>query len=99
MNAILDMFSATFDFFVDIGNRIDFFGLNLWDISLYVFVIALVFRFLFPFIFNESGKVFFGLPGSGADTYKDEFYLQPYKEKPSGSLNGNRSAGMLKSGK
>lgn len=64
------MLSSTFDFFVDLGGKVSIFGMNLWDLSLLAFVFALVGRFLFPFLFAESGSLFVRKSGS-ADTVDD----------------------------
>lgn len=72
------MFSSTFAFFVDVGNKVDFFGLNLWDLSLFAFVFALIGRFLFPFIFGESGSLFVHKTGS-ADNVDDSKFTEGQK--------------------
>lgn len=76
MEVIFDLFSASFGFFVDIGNRIDFLGLNLWHISFIVFALTLIVRFLFPIVMAGSGDVSVFLSHGEADTVGDsDFYV------------------------
>lgn len=76
MNLFFGMVASVFDFFVDLGNRVDFMGLNLFDISLIFFVFACIFRWLFPIIFagegtSGSGSIGFSV-GAAADMVKNE---------------------------
>lgn len=73
LSGFLDMLLDSFDFFVDIGNKVNVFGLNLWQVSLIAFVVALVFRFLFVFIFGSSGSLNLSVlkQVGRADIYKD----------------------------
>lgn len=57
MESLLDMLKDAFAFFVDIGNRIDIFGLNLWDVSFVVFLMVCILRFVFPILFSGEGAV------------------------------------------
>lgn len=52
MEVVFGMVIASVNFFVDIGNRVNFEGLNLWHISFIFFGANCVFRFLFPVIFD-----------------------------------------------
>lgn len=78
MELVFGMVGSTFDFFVDLGNRVDFLGLNLWQISFFVFMICCLFRWLFPVVFagegssggGGAGRVFGGVADSVKGTYR-----------------------------
>lgn len=55
MDEIFVLFEKALDFFVDLGGKIDFLGMNLWEISFIAFMICCIFRFLFPVIFSGQG--------------------------------------------
>lgn len=55
MELVFGMVGTVFDFFVDLGNRVDFLGLNLWQISFFFFMIGCIFRWLFPVVFAGEG--------------------------------------------
>lgn len=67
MNLVFGMVRAVFEFFVDIGNRVDFLGLNLFHVSFLVFMVSLILRFLFPVVFAGAGSTGSYSFGSGAD--------------------------------
>lgn len=54
MDMIFSMLASVLDFFVDIGNRVDFMGMNMWGISIFVFCISLIYRWLFPLVFGHE---------------------------------------------
>ena len=56
MHLVFGMVAAVFDFFANIADRVDFMGLNLWQISFIVFVVSSVFRWLFPVLFSGEGS-------------------------------------------
>lgn len=74
MELFFGMVGTTFDFFVDIGNRVNFLGLNLFEISFIFFMFMCLFRWLFPVIFAGEGAVPTGSAsafiGAGADLVK-----------------------------
>lgn len=78
MELVFGMVGSTFDFFVDLGNRVDFLGLNLWQISFFVFMICCLFRWLFPVVFagegssggGGAGAVFGGIADSVKGSYR-----------------------------
>lgn len=53
------LFKKAFSFFVELGSSVNFLGLDLWGLSFVFFLGALVFRFLFPLIFQGVGS---GIP-------------------------------------
>lgn len=89
MNLFFGMLASVFDSFVDIGNRVDFMGLNLWQISFIFFMFSCLFRWLFPIIFAGEGAVPSGSAsafiGAGADmvkaSRKSSFKQRDYRQK------------------
>lgn len=77
MELVFGMIGTTFEFFVDVGNKVDFLGLNLWEISFFVFVVGCVFRWLYPVVFAGEGASgasgISGVLGSGADSVNRYF--------------------------
>lgn len=89
MELIFGMVGSTFDFFVDLGNKIDFLGFNLWQISFFVFMVSCLFRWIFPVLLAGEGATGGGLMNpsvsfswSEADTVKDSSEIYVHSGRP-----------------
>lgn len=90
MNLVFGMLSSVLDFFVDVGYRVDFMGFDLWDISVFVFCVSVIGRWLFPLVF---GLEFSGTISAGADTVSSGL-----RSARRGVSSASASAGRLRRG-
>ncbi len=57
MADVFQLFKNGMSWAWDLANTVNFYGLNLWDISFIVFTVSLIFRFLFPLVLHGQGGV------------------------------------------
>ena len=94
MELIFGMVRASFEFFVDLGNKVDFMGLNLWHISFIFFVASTMVRFFFPILFSGTADTsFLRVSFSEADTVDDSRNVYVHSGAPELGSVSSRNEG------